>query len=92
MKQPVKCATLFPISVFDENVKGLTRLIDGQEVAYREVMGRPSPEPFPEGTVAHEQWTYRKGHSRGAETLASPRAKPQPKKKTARHGRKPVGA
>lgn len=91
MKHPVKLATLRRESYFDPDVKGCIAFIDPQEVAYREAMGRPSPEPFEEGTVAHDQWKYRnRGHG-DPDVLTHPRAKPRVKLR-ARRGRRPVGA
>ena len=80
MKQPAKQMALpYRRSYFDPEVKGLIGFISPQEVAYREVMGRPSPSPFPEGTLAHEQWTYRKDARRkSAEELTLWRKRPDP--------------
>ena len=71
---------------------GVYRVICPQEAAYREVMGKPTPEPFPEGTLAREQWEYRKdSRRRAADVLAHPKAKPLKKKTATRRGRKPKG-
>lgn len=92
MKHPCKQMALpYRQSYIDSDVKGLIAFIPPQEVAYREVMGRPSPEPFAEGTLAAEQWNYRKGYGRQADELCHPRAKPRSRRQT-RRGRKPVGA
>jgi hypothetical protein len=90
VKQPAKQMALPCRSSYIED--GEVKFLSPQEVAYREAMGRPAPEPFPEGTLAHEQWTYHKdSRRRSADELAHPKAKPAKPKPKPRPRRRPVG-
>lgn len=91
-KQPVKYATLRASAPFNPEVNGLIEHIDPQEAEYRRVMGRPSPPPFKDGTIASEQWKFRGSKERPADVIARPNAKPKRKVAKPRARRKPVGA
>ena len=91
MKHPVKLATLRGEARFNDKVKGLIEYIEPQTAEYERVMGRRPPEPFPEGTVAAEQWKFRGSKTRPADLIARPGVKPLPPKVRHRKGRKPIG-